>query len=264
MRRSRWTTWLLGLSLAVVPVHADDEVDLLIAYILAALKSPQTACAQSLREEYAGQRVVCGTYDDSFSALKSDWELIMRHTRLPIPISTEDAWTYRDGGFRVTYRHGGDRELQVAFYPQHETLQFAYTEKEVDAYAGDGGPANDRPLGGGAERPPRVAGFAGVTVPRVIEASRVEPLRSLRAQAERVAGTVTLEVVVQKDGRVRDVTALSATPAGYDFDVAALEAVRQWRFEPALFENAPVDAVLNLKVEVKEDPPPPGDDEDVE
>ena len=113
MRCVRWKTWLLVLSLAVVPVYGDEDVDLLIAYILDELESSQIACDEVESAQYAGQRVVCGSYDESFSALKSDWNQIMRHTLLPMPISTNDAWTYRADGFRITYRYGGDSELHV-------------------------------------------------------------------------------------------------------------------------------------------------------
>ena len=135
MHRVRWKIWLLVLSLAVVPAYGDEDIDLLIAYILAELESSQTACNEIESAEHAGKRVVCGNYDESFSALKSDWDLIMRHTLLPMPISTKDAWTYRGGGFRITYRHGSDRELHVAFHPKRETLLFAYTEADVDPFA---------------------------------------------------------------------------------------------------------------------------------
>lgn len=251
MRRARWKFWLLILALTAVPTYGDEDVDLLIAYLLDALDSSQTVCAESRLAEYAGQRLVCGDYDHSFSGLKFDWEQVMRHSRLPLPLSTESAWTYRDGAFRITYTYGVGRELQVAFDRKNERLQFAYHETDVDSHAGR------TPAASGG---PRMAGFGGVSLPRLIEESRVEPLRSIRAQAERVAGTATLEIVVQTDGTVRDVVVLSAAPAGYDFDVSALDAVRQWTFAPALFEGQPIDAVLNLTVEIKQDPPPPGDD----
>ena len=260
MRRVRCKIWLLISVLAVVPAYADEEVDRLIAYLLDALESRQTACAESQLAEYAGQRLVCGDYDTSFSGLKSDWEQVMHHSRLPLPISTENAWTYRDGAFRITYTYGPDRELRIAFDPKNKTLQFAYHEADVDPYAGTTPAANDGPLDLGQHQSPRMAGFGGVSMPKLIEESRVEPLRSIRAHIERVAGTATLEIVVQEDGTVRDVVVLSATPAGYDFDVSALDAVRQWRFEPALFEGQPIAAVINLTVEIKQDPPLSGDD----
>ncbi len=251
MRRVRWKLWLLVLALTAVPTYGDEDVDLLVAYLLDALDSSQTVCAESRSAESSGQRLVCGDYDHSFSGLKFDWEQVLRHSRLPLPISTEGAWTYRDGAFRITYTYGGgDSELQVAFDPKNERLQFAYHEADVVPHVGY------TPAASGG---PRMAGFGGVSLPRLIEESRVEPLRSIRAQVERVAGTATLEIVVQTDGTVRDVVVLSAAPAGYDFDVSALDAVRQWTFAPALFAGQPIDAVLNLTVEIKQDPPPPGD-----
>jgi len=260
MRRFRWTTWWVVSMLAVVPVYGDEEVDMLIAYLLDELDSRQTPCSESQLAEYADKRLVCGEYDASFSALKSDWEQLMRHTRLPIPISTEEAWTFRDGAYRIAYSHGDDREFLVMYDPKKEKLQFAYAEKDLDAQPDNTRVTNPGPLDLGASEAPRVAGFGGVSVPTVIEGFRVEPLRSLHARTERVAGTVTLEIVVQKDGTVRNVVVLNATPDGYDFDVSALEAVRRWKFEPALFEGQPIDVVLDLTVEIKQDPPDPGED----
>ncbi len=112
MRRVRSKIWFLVAALAVVPVQADEDVDLLIAYLLDELGSQQIACTESQLAAHADKRVVCGDYDDSFSALKSDWVLIMRHTRLPMPISTDDAWTYGKDSFHITYSFGTDRDLR--------------------------------------------------------------------------------------------------------------------------------------------------------
>ncbi len=148
----------------------------------------------------------------------------------------------------------------MALHANGDRLKFAYSEQDVDPYAAPAGGTNASPLDTGKPAQPRVAGFGGVSVPRLIAESRVDPLRSTRARLERVAGIVTLEIVVQKDGSVREAVALSAEPDGYDFGASAVEAVRQWRFEPAVFEGRPVDAVLNLTIEVKQDPPPPAGD----
>jgi TonB family protein len=260
MRRVRCKIWLLISVLAVAPAYGGEDIDLLIAYVLDALDAEQTVCAESRLAEHAGQRLVCGDYDDSFSALKSDWQQVRLHARLPLTISIKNTWTYRDGAFRVTFTYGADRELDVAFDAKNNILQFAYQEAEVDLYAGSIRAA-DSPLDL-EERPPapRMAGFGGVSMPKLIEESRVEPLRSDLAKNEQVAGTATLEIVVEDDGTVRDVFVLSATPAGYDFDVSAVDAVRQWMFEPALFEGQPIAAVIDLTLEIKQDPPLSGDD----
>lgn len=259
MRRDRWKTWLLVAALAVAPAAADEDVDLLIAYILDELESGQIACSESQLAQYAGKRVVCGGYSGSFNALKFDWDLIMRHTKLPLPITTDDAWTYGENAFRITYSYGRDGELHVALDTKQDQIHFAYQEEDVDDYSQGVRAASGGPLDSGKAPPPRVAGFGGVSVPRVIEDTRVEPLRSARAQEERVAGTVTLEIVVRADGTVSNVVALSASPEGYGFDISALEAVRRWMFEPALFEGQAIDSVHNLTLEIKQDAVPSSD-----
>jgi TonB family protein len=251
-------TALLSAALAVAPARADTEVDLLIAYLLDAIEAPQTRCSPEQLDGRDGERVVCAVCEKSFSSFKSDWDLVLLHSRIPIPISTDESWTYRGGGYRITYTHGTGEELRVSFGAGGK-LVFGYDRSDVDPYAAPA-PALSDPLAlPGVEAPPRTAGFAGVSVPRLIEDSRVEPLRSFRAQAEGVVGRATLEIVVGTDGEVRTVTALNEEPAGYDFGKSAIEAVRQWKFEPATLAGCPVAAVLNETVEVKADPPPPGD-----
>lgn len=236
-----------------------EDADRLVAYILDALEAGQVHCDPADLVEYPGRRVVCASYHGAFSGLKSDWEQVLRHTDLPFPIETDDAWTFKKGAYRIAYTQGEDLDLLVAFDAETRNLRFAYNEPDVDPY---GGAATRGPLDLCRAGPaPRMAGFGGVSIPKLIEETRAEPLRSSRAQAERVVGHATLEIVVRKDGTVREVTALSATPEGYDFGASAEQAVRQWKFEPAMFEGQAVDAAMNLKVEIKHDPAPPGEAE---
>jgi TonB family protein len=261
MRRLPWITLALLLT-AVAPARAEDEVDRLIAYILDALDARQTRCSDGQLAGHDGERVVCAVYTSSFSAFASDWELVMRHSGLPIKIHTDDTWTYRDAGYRRTYSLDADRDLRVRFAPGARAIVFDYKETDADPHAAGTTPKKS-PLdlpGDDDEPAPRMAGFGGVSIPRLIEESRVEPLRSERARAERAAGRVTLEIVVGRDGAVRDVVVLKAEPEGYDFGKAATEAVLQWRFEPATFEDKPVPVVLNRTVEVKQDPSAAGED----
>lgn len=60
-----------------------------------------------------------------------------------------------------------------------------------------------------------------------------------RARAQNVEGFVTLSLLVQSDGSVSDIRVLEAQPPGV-FEQAAMESVRGWRFEPALYEERPV------------------------
>jgi TonB family protein len=62
------------------------------------------------------------------------------------------------------------------------------------------------------------------------------------ARPARVMGVVILEITVQPDGTVSNARVLRSIPL---FDAAALEAVRQWRYEPTGLPNA-----VNLTVTV--------------
>jgi TonB family protein len=52
-----------------------------------------------------------------------------------------------------------------------------------------------------------------------------------------VGGTVMIQMLVGEDGRVHDTRVVKSVP---QFDQAAIEAVRQWRFKPALSKGEPV------------------------
>lgn len=69
--------------------------------------------------------------------------------------------------------------------------------------------------------------------------SRTPPRYPPRARADGVEGHVVLSLLVDASGRVEKVQVLESSPPGV-FDDAALDAVRQWRFEPATYQGAPV------------------------
>lgn len=69
--------------------------------------------------------------------------------------------------------------------------------------------------------------------------SRVQPDYPARARASAITGFVTLSLRVGADGAVQDVRVLEAQPSGV-FEAAAIDAIKQWRFEPAQYQGAPV------------------------
>lgn len=70
-------------------------------------------------------------------------------------------------------------------------------------------------------------------------AQRVAPDYPPRARKDFVTGYVTMSLLIGIDGAVQDVRVLEAEPAGV-FDDAAMSAVRQWRFQPAMYQGRPV------------------------
>jgi TonB family protein len=92
------------------------------------------------------------------------------------------------------------------------------------------------------EQPIRVGG--PVSEPRRI--FYVEPKYPEVARRAGISGTVILEVVVGKDGAVKDVQVLRAAPMG--LTEAAVEAVRLWRYQPSTLNGKAVEVVLTVTV----------------
>jgi TonB family protein len=84
----------------------------------------------------------------------------------------------------------------------------------------------------------------GVSAPRAIYDP--EPEYSEEARKAKYQGTVVLWVVVGPDGRVRDMR-VSRT-LGMGLDEKAIDAVRQWRFEPARKNGQPVPVQVSIEV----------------
>jgi TonB family protein len=84
----------------------------------------------------------------------------------------------------------------------------------------------------------------GVSAPRAIYAP--DPEYSQEARQAKYQGTVLLWVVVGPDGRPRDVKV--SRSLGMGLDQKAVDAVRKWRFEPALKDGVPVAVQVNVEV----------------
>ena len=66
------------------------------------------------------------------------------------------------------------------------------------------------------------------------------PMPEYPAAADTAEGSVKLAFKIDADGRTGDITVVEATPPGL-FDVAALAAVRQWRYHPRTEDGKPVE-----------------------
>ena len=101
------------------------------------------------------------------------------------------------------------------------------------------GPGRGGGIGGGLFR---VGG--GVSAPRVIY--QPDPEYSEEARKAKYQGTCVLWLVVGPDGRPRDIKI--ARSLGLGLDEKAIEAVRTWKFEPALKDGKPVAVQINVEV----------------
>jgi len=80
--------------------------------------------------------------------------------------------------------------------------------------------------------------------PRLIH--NVAPEFSSEARRKKIEGVVTLSLVVDTDGLPTDVQVVN--PLGHGLDEKAVEAVQQWRFQPATKDGNPVAIKINAQV----------------
>jgi periplasmic protein TonB len=88
------------------------------------------------------------------------------------------------------------------------------------------------PIGGEVTRPLKVYGPA--------------PVYTELARRARIQGLVVLQAVIDREGNVVSAEVVRGLPMG--LDQAALDAVRQWRYEPATLRGRPVAVAFHLVV----------------
>jgi TonB family protein len=101
------------------------------------------------------------------------------------------------------------------------------------------GPGHGGGIGGGAFR---VGG--GVSAPKPIYSP--DPEYSEEARKAKYQGVCILWLVVGPDGRPREIKVLRSL--GLGLDEKAIEAVKSWKFEPALKDGKPVAVQINVEV----------------
>lgn len=91
--------------------------------------------------------------------------------------------------------------------------------------------------------PQRVPVTSSIEAAKLI--SRVRPIYPPLAIRARIQGNVVLHAIISKEGGVSELQVLSGHPLLVS---AALEAVRQWRYSPALLSGQPVEVETTITV----------------
>ena len=91
------------------------------------------------------------------------------------------------------------------------------------------------------------AGAQGVVAPRVI--SSVQPSYTEAAMRARIEGTVVLGAVVQTDGTVAAITIVRSLDSTNGLDEQAINALKQWKFEPGTLKGKPVAVRVRVEME---------------
>lgn len=100
----------------------------------------------------------------------------------------------------------------------------------------------------GKSRPQRIRIGGNVQAAKVI--TRVQPQYPEKAKQQGITGTVRLHVVIGTNGSVQEVAAISGDPLLAD---AAVEAVRQWKYQVTTLNKVPVevDTIVDITFSLK-------------
>jgi len=100
-------------------------------------------------------------------------------------------------------------------------------------------------LNDGSENPRRIGGSISTPVPMYV----VQPEYTQEAREAKVSGTVLVNLIVDGQGSPQNVHILRGLGDG--LDEKAVEAVKQYKFKPAMLDGRPVPVKLNVEVNFK-------------
>jgi protein TonB len=102
---------------------------------------------------------------------------------------------------------------------------------------------------GGAPPPPKPKQTGPLRVGGNVQAARIinriQPVYPPLARQTRISGTVRLHAIIGKDGTIQQLEVMSGHPL---LQQAALDAVRQWRYQPTLLNGEPVEVDTTIDV----------------
>jgi len=96
-----------------------------------------------------------------------------------------------------------------------------------------------------AAPPDRSPVRVGGAIPQPTKTRDVRPVYPMIAQRARVQGIVIIEAKIDTTGKVGDLRVLRSIPL---LDQAALDAVRQWEYEPTRLNGVPVPVIVTVTV----------------
>ena len=91
----------------------------------------------------------------------------------------------------------------------------------------------------------KIAGTLGPEVQPPAKVRDVEPVYPAEARQAGVRGAVVVRITIGTDGTVNDAQVVRSVPP---LDQAALNAVREWMFEPTVVAGKPVEVVMDVLV----------------
>jgi TonB family protein len=211
--------------------------------------------ASALRAAQATPTTLTGSIYDTSGAVLPGVELTLEdanHAMQPAVTNAAGRFTFSGiaaGRYVLTTKLAGFRALREEFelrnagdWDRAITLQIGDLRETINVRETRIAPS---PQPSEPQEPTRIKVGGNVKAPRKL--LDVKPLYPPAMRAAGREGVVPIEAVIGSDGLVSYVRVLSAQ-VHPDFAIAAVDAVRQWRFSPTLLNGVPVEVVMTVTV----------------
>jgi len=228
--RNRLVILALFLLAALSGTSALASEESVAAFLKSALASlPVTV--EPCRELYGGPSArtsfQCARPLTDFEGFRDAWEATVTDSAkvAELPVSLAD-WQTQAGG-RIRWYSLGDRWLVVTWDQNSRQVIFGYAKEDGRAM----------PLTRAVSQPRRLP------INTTEDAQRREARVGLKADAQ---GLVVLHGLIGTTGAVEGVEVLGAVPRHRGLEEAATQAIRRWRYAPAVKDGQPVAIELSV------------------
>ena len=131
----------------------------------------------------------------------------------------------------------------IAGYSLHGTA--------APADAADQQPAAEKPVAQTEPWPPAGVTRVGKDIVAPVIIDETMPRYTRAAMRARIEGSVTMEVVIQRDGKVGEVRVVRSLDRQYGLDEEAVKAVKQWNFKPGTKAGVAVPVLVEIEMTFK-------------
>jgi TonB family protein len=213
-----------------MPIRANVLVVLMLTFAVTACSTPPTAEMDAARNSLANA-TKSGADKYASESLKAAEEA---QSAVDAELKAQDA--------RWIKSYDRARELAVA-------AKAAADKAAADAATGreraEAAAAREKAAAAARAKAARAPVRVGGQIKPPVKIKDVPPVYPALAQSARVQGEVVIEATVGEDGKIADARVVKSVPM---LDQAALDAVKQWEYQPSLLNGVPTPVVMTVTV----------------
>ncbi len=219
--------------------HSQSD-DRQLKYFTTKTSTTELACVGSVHASAA---------DRPITSLGSVWPAYCFLEQLPVLAASHENGTLMNayGKVQKFQNHYFPADIEILYVGKKRVQATLEDLKEVAADDGAFTPAADA-----KESVPTTVRVTANVLPLTnvaVPIRRVEPIYPLSALGARIGGTVVIAAIIGKDGNIKDAKIVSSPDAS--LSAAALDAARQWQYEPTVMGGQPVEVHTTISLNFK-------------